>query len=202
MKINARISTTDRPGLVLMRHGRRSRHVGLRACGTVAIALLAAGLPAGCGGGARASSPTKLMSRALAYANCMRSHDVPDFPDPNGQGEFQLRPVKIENGRTTPIEDLIPSSPAFQAAERVCGSFGSAGRQVTAAQEKQEFKKSLKAAACMRANGVPNYPDPTFIDGTIDHNFNPDLNINPSSPAFQQAAQKCGHGQPGLVGPG
>ncbi len=132
----------------------------------------------------------------------MRSHGVPDFPDPNSQGEFQLRPAKVDNGRTTPIEDLIPSSPAFQAAERVCGPFGSAGRQVTVAQEEQEFQKSLTAAACMRANDVPNYPDPTLIDGSIDHNFNPSLNINPSSAAFQQAAKKCGHGQPGLVGPG
>ena len=202
MRIDNRVSATDRPGLVLVGCRRRRGRVRLPAGGAVAIALLAAGPLAGCGGGAHASSPTKVMSSALAYAKCMRSHRVPDFPDPNGQGEFQLRPVKVENGRTTPIEDLIPSSPAFRAAERVCGRFGSAGRQVTAAQEKQEFQKSLKAAACMRANGVPNYPDPTLIDGSIDHNFNPDLNINPSSPAFQQAANTCEHGQPGLVGPG
>jgi hypothetical protein len=91
---------------------------------------------------------------------------------------------------------------ARRGSPEVCGSFGSAGRQVTATQEKQEFQKSLKAAACMRGDGVPNYPDPTSIDGTIDHNFNPDLNINPSSPAFRRAAKKCGQGQPGLVGPG
>ena len=156
--------------------------------------LLLAAVLAGCGGGAHASSPSKVMSAALAYANCMRSHRVPDFPDPNGQGDFV-----IHGG---PGTDLAPNSPAFQAAERICGQFGSAGRQVTAARENQEFQRSLKAAACMRANGIPNYPDPKLIDGSIDHNFNRGLNINPSSPAFQQAAQKCGHGQPGLVGPG
>jgi hypothetical protein len=159
-----------------------------------AAALLAAGPLAGCGGGAHANSRTKVISSALAYANCMRSHGVPDFPDPDGQGDFV-----IHGGAGT---DLAPSSPAFQAAELVCGQFGSAGRQVTAAQENQEFQKSLKAAACMRANGVPNYPEPKLIDGSIDHNFSPNLNINPSSPAFEQAAKKCGHGQPGLVGPG
>jgi len=168
----------------------------------LALALLAPVILAGCGGSAHSSSQTKVLSGALAYANCMRSHHVPDFPDPNGQGEFTLRPVKVEDGRTTPIEDLAPTSPAFQAAERVCGAFGSAGEQVIPAQEQQEFEKSLKAAACMRASGVPKYPDPTLIGGSIDHNFNPDLNINPSSPAFEQAAQKCGRGQPGLVGPG
>jgi hypothetical protein len=160
----------------------------------IAVAPLLAGLVAGCGGSAHTSSPTKVMSSALAYANCMRSHGVPDFPDPDGQGNFV-----IHGG---PGSDLTLSSPAFQAAERICGPFGSAGRQVTTGQENQEFQKSLKAAACMRANGVPNYPDPTLIDGSIDHNFNPSLNITPNSPAVQQAAKKCGHGQPGLVGPG
>jgi hypothetical protein len=170
--------------------------------GMVAIPLLAAGLIAGCGGGARASSPSKAMTAALAYANCMRSHGVPDFPDPNSQGEFQLRPIKVENGRTTPVGDLVESSPAFQGAQRVCGSFGSAGRQVTPAQEKQEYRLTLKAAECMRANGVPNYPDPKWIDGSIDANYNPSLNLDPSSPAFLQAAKKCAHGLPllGTVG--
>jgi len=134
------------------------------------------------------------MSGALAYANCMRSHGVPDFPDPNSQGDFQLRPVRVENGRTTPVGDLIPASPAFQAAQRACGSFGSAGRQVTAAQEEQAFQQELKAAACMRASGVPNYPDPKLIDGSIDLEFS-DV-INPNSPAFQRAARKCG--KPGV----
>ena len=155
MNITNRIGATAAPGPVTIRRRPRNGRRRLSACGAVGIALLCAGLLAGCGGGAHASSPSKVMSAALAYANCMRSHGVPDFPDSNSQGEFQLRPVKVENGRTTPIEDLIPSSPAFQAAQRVCGSFGSAGRQVTPAQEKQGFGKELKAAACMRANGVP-----------------------------------------------
>jgi hypothetical protein len=161
----------------------------------VAITLLSAGLLAGCGGAAQhAGSPSKVLSGALGYANCMRSHGVPDFPDPNGQGEFQLHTI-FQNGRPTQGEDLVPSSPAFQAAERVCGSFGSAGRQVTRAQEDQAFQQALTAAVCMRADGVPNYPDPKFIDGSIDQEFNG--RFNPDSPAFQQAARKCA--KPGVV---
>ena len=157
--------------------------------------MLGAGLLVGCGGGAQhAGSPSKVLSGALGYANCMRSHGVPDFPDPNGQGEFQLRAI-FENGHPTQGEDLVPSSPAFQAAQRVCGSFGSAGRQVTKAQEDQAFQKALKAAVCMRANGVPNYPDPKLIDGSIDQEYNG--SFNPGSPAFQQAARKCA--KPGVV---
>ena len=151
--------------------------------------MLSAGLLGACGGGAHVSSTSKVMSSALAYASCMRSHGVPDFPDPNGQGEFQLRPVKVENGRTTSVEDLIPSSPAFQRAEQACGRFGSGGKPVTAAQEAQAFRQELAAAVCMRANGVPGYPDPKLVDGSIDLEFNG--KFNPDSPAFQRAAGRC-----------
>jgi hypothetical protein len=151
----------DRPsGPVMIRRRPRNGRGRLSACVAVAIALLSAGLLAGCGGGAHTSSPTKVLSGALAYANCMRSHGVPDFPDPNSQGEFRIQPVRVHNGVQTVSQDLQPSSPASQAAQRVCGPFGSAGRQVTAVQEKQEFRLTLEAAECMRANGVPNYPTP------------------------------------------
>jgi len=200
MRIKDRIAATDRAGLALKRSQRRGGRIHLPAGG--AVALLLAGLIAGCGGGAHASSPTKVMSAALHYADCMRSHGVPDFPDPNGQGEFRIQPVQVHNGVRTVSQDLVSSSPAFQTAQRVCGSFGSAGRQVTPAQEKQEFRLTLEAAECMRANGVPNYPDPKWLDGSIDANYNPSLDINPSSPAFVKAAKKCGHGLPllGSVG--
>jgi len=195
MNITDRILASAPPGPVTNRRRPRNGRGRLSACGAVVIALLSAGLLAGCGGnGQHAVSPSKVMSGALAYANCMRSHGVPDFPDPNGQGEFQLHTI-FENGHVTQGEDLVPSSPAFQAGERACGSFGSAGRQVTKAQEQQAFQQALKAAVCMRANGVPNYPDPKLIDGSIDQEFNG--RFNPDSPAFHQAAKKCA--KPGVV---
>ncbi len=181
------------PGPVTIRRQPRNAHRRVSTCGAVGIALLSAGLLAGCGGAAHASSPSKVLSAALGYANCMRSHGVPDFPDPNGQGEFQLHSI-FENGHPTRGEDLVPSSPAFQGAEQACGSFGSAGRQVTKAQEEQAFKQALQAAVCMRANGVPGYPDPKLIDGSIDQEFNG--KFDPDAPAFQRAAGKCG--KPGV----
>jgi hypothetical protein len=70
-----------------------------------------------------------------------------------------------------------------------------AREQVTAAQEELEFEKELKAAACMRANDVPGYPDPKLIDGSIDLEFNG--KFNPDSPDFQRAAGKCA--KPGVA---
>jgi hypothetical protein len=195
MNITNWIGATAPPGPVTIRRRPRIGRGRLSACAAVATALLCAGLLAGCGSGSHASSPSKLMAGALAYANCMRSHGVPDFPDPNSLGEFQLRPsVRVENGRPTPVGDLVPGSPALQAAERGCGPFGSAGQRVTAAQEEQAFQTELKAAVCMRANGVPGYPDPKLIDGSIDLEFNG--KFDPDSPAFQRAARKCG--KPGV----
>jgi hypothetical protein len=183
----------------MIRRRPRNGRGRLSVCVVVAIALLSAGLLAGCGGGGHTSSLTKVLSGALAYANCMRSHGVPDFPDPNSQGAFRIQPVQVHNGVQTVSQDLQPSSPASQAAQRVCGPFGSAGRQVTAVQEKQEFRLTLEAAECMRANGVPNYPDPKWLNGSIDANYNPSLNINASSPAYLKAEKKCAHGLP-LIG--
>jgi hypothetical protein len=153
----------------------------------LAAAVLAAVLLAGCGGGSSSGGGAHVSSfvnTAIAYSHCMRSHGVPDFPDPNGQGDFRIQPM----GRGS---DLDPNAPAYQAALAKCGPTPST---VTAAQENQAFEKVLKAAACMRANGVPNYPEPTLVkgaEGGIDLNYN---GINPDAPVVQAAAKKCGYG--------
>jgi hypothetical protein len=59
---------------------------------------------------------------------------------------------------------------------------------------------ALRFAECMRANGVPNFPDPTetapngtarvlVLQGMV---FALGSGIDPKSPAFRQAAPKCG----------
>jgi hypothetical protein len=77
------------------------------------------------GGAPSAADVAKMKSEALAMARCMRSHGVPNFPDPqfhtgsNGGVAFRLGEA---GGRD------LSSSPAFQAAQRACGSiFGGAG---------------------------------------------------------------------------
>ena len=46
--------------------------------------------------------------QALRFANCMRSHGVPKFPDPTPSGAFKLGPA------------IAPQAPAFTAAMRDC----------------------------------------------------------------------------------
>jgi hypothetical protein len=65
--------------------GRRPRvcRQGLLAAALAGTALLAAA----CGsGGPPAAAGTTAYQKALAYSQCMRSHGVPGFPDPQSNG--------------------------------------------------------------------------------------------------------------------
>jgi hypothetical protein len=50
------------------------------------------------------------------------------------------------------------------------------------------FTKALKYSACMRAHGVPNFPDPSS-SGVIQ--FGSSSGINPASPQFRRAQASC-----------
>jgi hypothetical protein len=126
-------------------------------------------------------------NRAAAYSSCMRAHGVPSFPDPDAQGHLYL---KVTKGGA-----LDPSTPEFQAAAAACKSL--APVQNTSASNNTLQSQGLKYAACMRAHGVPNFPDPQpgsnggfLITG-----------VDPNSPQFQSAQQACQSLMPG-GGPG
>jgi hypothetical protein len=132
-------------------------------------------------------------SQAVAYAACVRAHGVPNFPDPkistHGNG------VSVAIG----INPSISSNPHFKSAQETCrkllpggGPGGEGNHQITPAEQAQY----LKAAACIRSHGVPNFPDPTFSGGGvhIEHQ-----GLNESSPAFKAAVHACESLIPGGV---
>ncbi len=53
--------------------------------------------------------------RLLAFARCMRTHGVANFPDPGGGG-----PVKIAGGPN----GINPQAPGFRQAVTACGGHG------------------------------------------------------------------------------
>lgn len=53
----------------------------------------------------------------LKYSQCMRTHGVPDFPDPTISGGHVSLSIRAKPG-----SDLSPNSPAFQAAQKTCQS--------------------------------------------------------------------------------
>lgn len=148
----------------------------------VAVTVAGAGLAllvAACGGGSPASSGQgsgqSPYQQALAYAQCMRSHGVSNFPDPNSQGAFaQLPPA---------------SSPQYQTANKACGHLLPAQPQ-SSAQRRQDVSKALRFSACMRTHGVPNFPDPLVAGGGTAVGFRVG-HLDQSSPQFQAAEQAC-----------
>jgi hypothetical protein len=130
---------------------------------------------------AATSTPTSSPSAAgpassLAHAECMRSHGVPDFPDPG--------PIHID---VSAHPDLDPSSPAFIAAQKACLSLeppGTAGNVVSP----QLQAAALAYSACMRTHGFPKFADPVF-DSRGEH-----VTINgldTDSAQFQNADKTC-----------
>lgn len=107
----------------------------------------------------------------------MRSHGVPNFPDPSAAGAIN-------------IPDALEQSPAFQSAAGVCRKRLSGGGPHGGIPESTRLSM-LHHAECMRAHGVPNYPDPT-IPSHGPYQFGPPPGINTEAPAFTQAANACG----------
>lgn len=65
-----------------------------------------------------AQQVAQIRARALAMARCMRSHGVPNFPDPIVETGPGGHGIGIRIGG--PGSGLDPSSPAFQAASKIC----------------------------------------------------------------------------------
>jgi hypothetical protein len=119
----------------------------------------------------------------LNFSACMRSHGVPNFPDPNSQGQINF-------------SDSNPNSPRFLDAQKECGKFvsGPSGKAPSEAQQQKMLANALKFAECMRSHGVPNFPDPTTgPDGRgIVMRLKVGQNgFSPNSSVFKSAQTKC-----------
>jgi hypothetical protein len=81
----------------------------------------------------------------------------------------------------------FPIAVALLVAALLAGCGGSSAGGVT----RTAFHRALSAAACMRANGVPDYPKPKLVNATIRVAFT--TSVNPETPAVQEAAKQCGY---------
>jgi len=104
----------------------------------------------------------------------MRSHGVANFPDPGGS-----------------IPPGIKESPAFRSATETCNRLYPSGRSTGAQLTPAQRTAALAQAACIRAHGVPSFPDPTFprSGGML---FPAIPGVDPNSPAFKHTAAECG----------
>ncbi|MGH2849466.1 MAG: hypothetical protein ACRDLP_02510 [Solirubrobacteraceae bacterium] len=135
-------------------------------------------LVGGCGGAHDPTGAGSGSNRAsvalLAYARCMRGHGVSDFPDPSAAGRIAI------SGRG----DLNPGAPTFRAASRACRGSLRGGNQGSTPSA-QKIASEVRWAHCLRAHGVPDFPDPNS-QGAIDSG-----RFDPDAPAFARAGRDC-----------
>ena len=144
--------------------GSRRLRRRLRAHGTVGALIAVGVLVAGCGGGgsnpgvanvntsstsSSRSSSSSTYDQALAYANCVRTHGVPLWPDPDASGRF-------DKSKLTPRQLGVSSSKAGVAAH-ACRSLLPT---YSATQQSQVLAQALRFTRCMRAHGSTTFPDP------------------------------------------
>jgi hypothetical protein len=165
---------------------------GRRRAGVLAAAVAGATLLVTACGGSSAGADTFIggtYTQALAYAKCMRSHGVSDFPAPDGQGNFnnsQIESIYQQNSQQT--------RNASEACDPLLPNEGT-GLSVTQLQamQQQNLRNAVKAAHCMRAHGIVNFPDPAGSTQNSGINWQPVISagLNLGTPAYEAAFKTC-----------
>ncbi len=167
-----------------------------RGTGWLALLLVVPLSAAACGSGSTSPNVANLGSTAPTatsgvmsgtsldkFSACMRSHGVPAFPSPSNNGNT----LKVQVGPGAPVD---PSSPQYNHALATCNSlapgFGGPQAQPITPADELDY---LKAAACVRAHGFPDFPDPMIRDGHVKFVMPPGMNTN--SPRAQAAIATC-----------
>lgn len=104
-------------------------------------------------GGGSSSSPSTNAGRALAFASCVRSHGVPNYPDPSSGG----------NVAKESAQQLGVSNSQLQTALSSCQHFlpNTGNVDDNPAALHQWWNQMRRFSQCMHAHGVPNWPDPS-----------------------------------------
>jgi hypothetical protein len=172
----------------------KQRPVYLRLRGAGIPLIAATGiviLVAACGGSSPETNtfaPGATYAQMLAFAKCMRSNGVPQFPDPDRQGNFNNATI-----RALDTNNSSESNGLFQ-----CRSvLPNAGTGLTVEQvqqdQQQNLRQAVKSASCMRAHGIENFADPSGSTQASGVNWQPVLQagLNLNTPSYKAAFHAC-----------
>ena len=111
----------------------------------------------------------------LKFSQCMRAHGITWFPDPT-EGKLS---VAIPKGT---------DQKKMEAAQEACKQYMPNGGNAPKPSA-EDLERARDMAKCMRANGVPNFPDPK-PDGSIQIDGSK-LGTGPGDPTFDKAEKAC-----------
>ncbi len=144
---------------------RRRSSVLASALSVAALSLLAAGCGGGGGSpgvanvGSATTTGTPAQRGPIPFAECMRAHGVPRFPDPDSSGEIPKSQV-VAAARANTVR--------FDAAQKACIHLvpgGSLAAPQSPQQERTQLADELSFARCIRSHGIARFPDPTAQHG-------------------------------------
>jgi len=125
-----------------------------------------------------AASPTKLLDQWTA---CMRNHGDPGQVDPT-----------VDASKV--IQITLGWAGGLSGANGACGPYLSAAQTTLGGgtpSGPSDQAIALKFARCMRANGVPGYPDPTANSNNQTIHASSGSDLNPANPTYQAASTLC-----------
>jgi hypothetical protein len=189
--------------------------IGLAACGGSSNAPHVASLGTSVERGSTTTTtllrgnPTQLLDE---WAACMRTHGEPGQVDPtidaNGVIHITVSPGNKGPAGNGPVALGTPSEGVGKGGAGANGG-GPCDEYLTAASTALRGGKPLpqpdpakleKYSQCMRAHGLPDFPDPSA--GGLSIQIHPGSDLNPRSPTFQSASKTCAKsaGVPGFGG--
>jgi hypothetical protein len=124
-----------------------------------------------------AAKQVSAQEKGVKFAQCMRAHGVPHFPDPDSKGATNFG---------------VDVSPAvWKRAVEACKDLAPPGALSSKRTPKQQ-SDALRFAACVRQNGVKDFPDPVNGEPLIDTTKIPSSNRPGGMTILNAATKKCG----------
>ena len=125
----------------------------IAATGLALLTAACGGSPSSTGSGGSSDAGGAANQREVAFSHCMRSHGVPNFPDPSSSGGVPKETA----------QQLGVSNSQLQAALTACQHLlpNTGNIDDNPAALHQWWSQMLHFARCMHSRGVPNWPDPS-----------------------------------------
>jgi hypothetical protein len=146
-------------------------------------------------------SPTQLLNE---WAACMRAHGDPDQADPTIDANKVIH-ITWDPAIPGGYNGTYKGGQGNSGPGQYCRNYLNEAQSALGGGETQQGPSQaqlLKLAQCMRANGIPDFPDP--VNDTLSFNLGASGDLNPDNPTFQAAAklcsQKTGANLPGAEG--
>jgi hypothetical protein len=153
----------------------------------------------------KAPAPASVLDKYIAdqqkFVDCLRTHGLPEMPDPDKHGGVVIDQQKV---------DARKADEATEACQRFTVAMPPEVRAMVLEEDARKLTDDQKRmyreyADCMQANGAPDFPDPlpNGMPGSIDDN-GPGDEWNMTSAGARAASSKCAPiiGDPVPSGPG